>query len=156
MLKSSFIIPAALLLQFFAFGQQRTVIHKPPTPVPVRPPVQPIRPPGNQQGRWFYIATTEVRLSGERDVVNVHGKEIFRAIKFRVTRNPVEVFDLNVVFENGQHQNFPVKNIFQQGTESRALTFQGNNRRIRSIIFNYRTRGHFFTQRAHVQIYGLR
>lgn len=97
-----------------------------------------------------------MRLSGERDVVNVTGKDIFHPIKFKVSRNPVEVFDLNVVFENGQHQNFPVKNIFQPGTESRALTFQGNNRRIRSIIFTYRTRGHFFTQRAHVQIYGLR
>lgn len=150
MLKNLFIFTLVLVFQMVAFGQERTVIHKPNRPIPVRPP-------GNQQGRWFYIATTEVRLSGERDVVNVHGKDKFRAIKFKVTRNALEVYDLNVVFENGQSQNFVVKNVFEPGTESRVLgDFTGNKRRIRSIIFTYRTRGHFFSQRAHVVIYGLR
>jgi hypothetical protein len=157
MLKNSFMITLALLLQIVAFGQQRTVIHQPNRPIPVRPEVQPPRPPGNQQGRWFYIATTEVRLMGERDVVNVHSREMIRAIKFKVSRNALEVLDLNVVFANGQQQNFVVRNIFQPGTESRILgDFTGNKRRIRSIIFNYRTRGHILSQRAHVEIYGLK
>lgn len=159
MFKNLFIIALALLLQIAAFGQvqARKVIHQPHRPVPVRPEVQPIRPPGNQQGRWVYIATTEVRLMGERDVVNVHSREMIRAIKFKVSRNALEVFDLNVVFENGQHQIFVVKNIFQPGTESRVLgDFTGNRRRIRSIVFTYRTRGHVFSQRAHVEIYGLK
>ena len=163
MLKHSFSITLTLLLQIVAFGQARTVIVQPSRPIPVtppiqpiRPPVQPVRPPGNQIGKWFYIATTEVRLSGERDVVNLTSRELFRAIKFNVTRNALEVYNLRAVFENGQSQDFPVRKIFQPGTGSQVLTFTGNYRIIKSIIFTYRTRGYLFSQRAHVIIYGLK
>ncbi|MEO5942330.1 MAG: hypothetical protein ABIP30_17335 [Ferruginibacter sp.] len=155
MFKSSFIISLVILIHTVAFGQARKVIVQPARPTPVRP-VTPIRPPGNQKGKWYHIATTEVRLSGERDVVNVSSRDLFRALKFNVTRNALEVFDLSVVFENGQPQSFPLKNIFQPGTGSRVLDLPGNKRRIRSLIFTYRTRGHLFSQRAHVTIYGLK
>ncbi|MEO5592585.1 MAG: hypothetical protein ABIR15_22200 [Chitinophagaceae bacterium] len=155
MLKNSFIISLAMLFQIAAFGQGRKVIVQPNRPIPVRPG-QPVPSPGNQQGKWFYIATTEVRLSGERDVVNVNNRDLYRAIKFNVTRNALEVFDLSVVFDNGQSQKFSVRNIFQPGTGSRVLDLPGNKRRIRSLIFTYRTRGHLFSQRAHVMIYGLK
>ncbi|MEO6315574.1 MAG: hypothetical protein ABIU63_16195 [Chitinophagaceae bacterium] len=155
MLKSSFIISVALLFQLVVFSQPRKVIDKPSRPIPVRP-VPPVYNPGNQQAKWFYIATTEVRLSGERDVVNLNSRDIFRAIKFNVTRNALEVFDLSVVFDNGRAQKFTVRNIFQPGTGSRVLDLPGNKRRIRSLVFTYRTRGHLFSQRAHVMIYGLK
>jgi hypothetical protein len=155
MLKISFLISIAMLFQNNTFGQARKVIVQPNRPIPVRP-VQPTRPPANQRGKWVYIATTEVRLSGERDVVNLNSRDLYRGIKFNVTRNPLEVFDLSVIFENGQHQNFPLRNIFQPGTGSRVLDLPGNKRRIRSLVFTYRTRGHLFSQRAHVMIYGLK
>ena len=154
-MKQIILVSFALTLQVLAFSQARKVIVQPNRPIPVQP-VQPIRPPVVRPGKWYYIATTEVRLSGERDVVNVNNRDIFRAIKFNVTRNALEVYNLTVVFENGQPQNFQVRNIFQPGTGSQVLNFTGNYRRIKSIIFNYRTRGHLFSQRAHVMIYGLK
>ncbi|MEO6916840.1 MAG: hypothetical protein ABI151_15430 [Chitinophagaceae bacterium] len=155
MLKISCIMIVAMLLQIVSFGQARKVIVQPNRPIPVRP-VQPTRPPVNQSSKWVYIATTEVRLSGERDVVNLNSRDLYRGIKFNVTRNALEVFDVSVVFDNGQIQKFPLRNIFQPGTGSRVLNLPGNRRRIRSLVFTYRTRGHLFSQRAHVIIYGLK
>ena len=156
MLKKLFIITLTMLLQIFTFGQkQRTIIHKPTQPIEVRP-VQPGQLPGGQFGKFFYIATTEVRLSGERDVVPITNKDIFRAIKFNVTRNALEVYDLTVVFDNGQKQSFPVRKIYQSGTESGVLNFKGIYRRLKSIVFTYRTRGYLYSKKARVMIYGVK
>jgi hypothetical protein len=113
--------------------------------------------PGNpQNNKWVLIARTETKLNLDQDVVVINGKNVFRAIKFRVTHSPIEIFDLDVVFENGEHQDLAVKNIFQPNTESRVLDLPGNKRKIRSIVIKYRSRGNLFNQRAYVQFWGLR
>ena len=113
--------------------------------------------PGNpQNNKWVLIARTETKLNLDQDVVVINGKNVFRAIKFRVTHSPIEIFDLDVVFDNGEHQDLTVKNIFQPNTESRVLDLPGNKRKIKSIVIKYRSRGNLFNQRAYVQFWGLR
>ncbi len=112
--------------------------------------------PGSSQGKWVLIARTQTRLNLDQDMVVINGQNVFRAIKFRVTHNPIEIYDLDVVFENGEHQDIPVKNVFQPSTESRVLDLPGNKRRIKSIIIKYRSGGNLFNQRAYVQFWGLR
>ncbi len=139
--KSLLLIPMLLICQVTIFAQAKgvTVVR-----------------PGSSQGKWVLIARTQTRLNLDQDMVVINGQNVFRAIKFRVTHNPIEIYDLDVVFENGEHQDIPVKNVFQPSTESRVLDLPGNKRRIKSIIIKYRSGGNLFNQRAYVQFWGLR
>lgn len=139
--KSLLLIPMLLICQVTIFAQAKgvTVVR-----------------PGSPQSKWVLIARTQTRLNLDQDMVVINGQNVFRAIKFRVTHNLIEIYDLDVVFENGEHQDIPVKNVFQPSTESRVLDLPGNKRRIKSIIIKYRSGGNLFNQRAYVQFWGLR
>lgn len=106
--------------------------------------------------KWVFIARTETKLNVDKDIVTIRGKNAFRALKFKVTNNPIEIYDLDVVFDNGQHQDIAVKNTFQPNSESRVLDLPGNTRRIKSIVIKYRSQGNLLNQKAFVQFWGMR
>jgi hypothetical protein len=63
---------------------------------------------------------------------------------------------MQVIYENGEPEDIPVRNDFKQGTESRAIDLKGYERKIKEITFVYRTVPNWKGDRAHIEIYGLK
>lgn len=97
------------------------------------------------------IGTAVYEAKPQRDVVNVGGREgQFKAIRFEVRNNEVEVFDLKIVYGNGTAEDIRVRQNFKPGASSRVIDLAGRSRSIKQIIVTYAARGP-----ARIQFYGI-
>lgn len=80
----------------------------------------------------------------------------FRRLRFQVKGNDVEMFDLFVVYANGDKDKIPVKLIFNEGNRSRIIDLEGRRRFLKKIIFNYRSIGPLREGKAEIRVYGIR
>ena len=80
----------------------------------------------------------------------------FRSLFFLVEKNDMELFNLVVIYENGERQGIETRLIFNEGSRSRLIDLVGGERRIKSIQFTYRTIGTWQEGKARVVVYGVR
>jgi hypothetical protein len=73
-----------------------------------------------------------------------------------VEKNDLELFNLVVIYENGERQGIETRLIFNEGSRSRLIDLVGGERRIKSIQFTYRTIGTWQEGKARVVVYGVR
>ena len=67
-----------------------------------------------------------------------------------------EVFNLVVVFGNGEREKIDTRLVFREGSRSRLIDLPGGKRQIRTIQFSYKTVGRWYDGRARVVVYGVR
>ena len=105
----------------------------------------------------FVLGECTVDFKGDHAAINVGTFEnSFSSLVFKVVKNDIEVFDVVVVFANGQREKFDTRLSFDAGTRSRRLDFGGIRRRISSIEFSFRTVGSWIDGRAQVLVFGIR
>lgn len=104
---------------------------------------------------WTLIGSRVVNYGLDRDVITVRGRDAFRAIKIKVVDAGLHMYDMDIVFENGERMNVPVQFNFHEGEESRVIDFPGKIRRIRKIEFTYDTKG-VRKGKAKVMVFGKR
>jgi hypothetical protein len=95
--------------------------------------------PASRHAAWELIGTRQVSFRIERDTVFAHGHERHRQLKVCAYRQPVRLFDLDVRFRNGGHQDVPVRAILYPGQCTRAIDLVGHRRDIRTVSFVYRS-----------------
>jgi hypothetical protein len=88
---------------------------------------------------WELIGTRNVSFRIERDTIFAHGHDGHRQIKVCAYRQPVRLFDLDVRFRNGGHQDVPVRAVLYPGQCTRAIDLVGHRRDIRTVSFVYRS-----------------
>jgi hypothetical protein len=89
----------------------------------------------------------------DTDVIPVTAREgVFREIQFEVRGSALEMYDVNVVFGNGETYSPPTRLVFGRGGSSRNIDLPGGDRVIRRIEFRYGNlpRG----GRARVKVFG--
>lgn len=97
------------------------------------------------------IGTAVYEARPQRDVVEVGAREgQFKAIRFEVRNNDVEVLDLKIVYGNGNSEDIRVRQSFKAGSSSRVIDLAGRQRAIRQIIVTYAARGP-----ARIQFFGV-
>jgi hypothetical protein len=98
-----------------------------------------------------------VAFRGDHDVVPVGRYEGgFRSMVVVVEKNDIELFNVVVVYGNGEREKFDTRMVFREGSRSRDLRFAGGERKIRAIEFTYKTVGNWQDGRARVLVYGVR
>jgi hypothetical protein len=98
-----------------------------------------------------------VAFKGDHDVVQVGRYEgNFRSMVVVVEKNDIELFNVVVVYGNGEREKFDTRLVFREGSRSRDLHFAGGQRKIRAIEFTYKTAGNWQEGRAHILVYGMR
>ena len=98
-----------------------------------------------------------VDFRAEHDSIGVGGYEGgFRALSFEVEKNNIELFNMVIIYGDGQRERIDTRLVFDAGTRSRIINFAGGKRHIRSIEFSYRTVGSWLEGRARVRVYGIR
>jgi len=98
-----------------------------------------------------------VNFKADHDVVGVGGYEgTFRSLYFVVEKNSIEIFNIVVTFGNGEKQRLETRLVFNEGSRSRTIPFDGGKRRIKMIAFTYKTVGEWENGRARVVVFGVR
>jgi hypothetical protein len=98
-----------------------------------------------------------VSFKADHDTIAVGNYEgSFRSLFFKVERNDIELFNLVIVYGNGDKQILQTRLIFKEGSRSRLIDFAGGKRRIKTIQFTYKTVGTWEDGRARVAVYGVK
>jgi hypothetical protein len=98
-----------------------------------------------------------VDFRADHDVIGVGPYEgFFRSLNFQVEKNDVEIFNIVVVYGNGEREKIDTRLVFREGSRSRIIDLHGGKRRIQSIQFTCRTVGEKHEGRARVVVFGLR
>jgi hypothetical protein len=142
----------------------RPVYYRPSTVVVARPAVVVSQPTvavaqpvvvGQPVGNVALLAERAVNFAVDRDIVPLAARpEMFRGMFLEVLGGGVEMFDCDVVFENGQCIDLPVRQFMAPGSRTRVFDFPGSVRNIRHVTLVYRT-ATAGTGRAVVRIWGV-
>jgi hypothetical protein len=105
----------------------------------------------------FILGERRVDFHAERDTIevgNYAGK--FKSIYFEVEKNNIEIFNMVIVYGNGEKERIDTRLIFDDRTRSRVIRLKGGERRIKSIEFSYKSVGFWLEGKAHLIVYGIK
>jgi hypothetical protein len=109
---------------------------------PPSPPayVQVQAPDRNDLTGWTFLGRREVNFRADHDVFQV-GKSygLIRAVKFAVRGGDMELYNVVIVFGDGEKIAPEVRGHYEQNTASIGIGFPGEKRYIDRIEFTYRS-----------------
>jgi hypothetical protein len=109
-------------------------------------------PAGAAAQRWEELGSRRVRLTAERDVIDVGATDgLFTAIRIEADGD-IEMFNIRVVFADGSDFSPNTRVTFREGTRSRVIDLPGAARAIRRVSFAYRR----MRAQAVVRLFGRR
>lgn len=95
---------------------------------------------GGMGGDWTRLGCKDVKFLVDKDTLKVGRQEgRFSALRVKVRKSPVEIFNLRVTFGNGTRLDVPVRELIPPGGGSRPIDLPGNNRGIDRIEMLYRS-----------------
>jgi hypothetical protein len=93
-------------------------------------------------GTWVHIAKTKADFTRDHDVIDIHGNDSFRKLRFRATDAPLNLQRLVVTYENGDPDTIAFTQEIPKGGWSRDIDLKGSGTRsIRRVDFWYDTAG---------------
>ena len=107
-----------------------------PTPAPAPAPAAEAR--GRFDG-WNHLGQRLVSFRAERDVISAVGEGRFRRIMIVVDDADLEMFNVRVVFGNGEVFSPDTRLYFREKTRTRVIDLPGDARVIRRIEFHYKS-----------------
>jgi hypothetical protein len=95
---------------------------------------------GGAGGDWVRLGCKDVRFLVDKDTLKVGRQEgRFSALRLKVRKSAVEMFNLRVTFGNGTRLDVPVRELIPPGGGSRPIDLPGNSRGIDRIEMIYRS-----------------
>ena len=87
---------------------------------------------------WEQLGMRPVDFRVDHDVVTAVGQGLFRRIRIDVEGGDLEMFDVRILFGDGETFSPATRLYFKEGSRSRAIDLPGRARLIRRIDFFYR------------------
>ncbi|MCB9895753.1 MAG: hypothetical protein H6839_15005 [Planctomycetes bacterium] len=116
------------------------------------------RPINTQDGdadRVELLGTRKVDFKGDFDTIMVTLKEgTFHALRIDVDGSALEMWDVDVFFSNGGHEDIATRMNFAEGSWSRRIDLRGGARGIKKVTFKYKSKK-ARTGKATVKLYGI-
>jgi hypothetical protein len=88
------------------------------------------------EGNWRTVAYRQVD-GRDTDTINLRGHIRERAIRVCALRQPLNLRDFDIRYQNGGHQDVNTRAVLRPGTCTRAIDLRGRNRDIRSVRLRY-------------------
>lgn len=93
-----------------------------------------------QPGDWERLGTRTVDMRGDHDEILVTISDgLFTKLRLKIMKAPIHLININVVFGNGENQNFVFNKKFEPGSFTRVLDLPGNRRIIKKVKLNYKS-----------------
>lgn len=91
----------------------------------------------DRNSQWDKLGERWVHANNDRDVIAVHRRERYSKIKLVVEHSAVELYDVVIVFGNGETWSPGTRLIFNEGSTSREIDLPGGLRDIERIELRY-------------------
>ena len=92
-------------------------------------------------GGWVKLGTQAVSPGVDYDELSItESDETFNHLKFKVTKAPVYIWKVYIIYSDDTSEGHVIKRHFKKGDASRILDLVGYERKIKKIIFNYTRR----------------
>jgi hypothetical protein len=90
------------------------------------------------------LVATKTGPPGNHDDIVLVGQAEYRSLKFKVQDGPVNILNMNVIYQNGKIDQFNLKYQIPAGGESRVIDLKADNlktgvRKIRRVTIWYQT-----------------
>jgi hypothetical protein len=121
-----------------------------PTPAPVPAPAA---EPRVRFSGWEHLGQRQVSFRAERDVISAAGEGRFHKIMIVVDDADLEIFNVRLVFGNGDTFSPKTRFYFREGSRTRVIDLPGDARVIRRIEFHYKSVRGGGDGRAEVHVY---
>lgn len=105
---------------------------------------------------WELIGESKVNFGRDRDVIDIVNANRYTAVRYKVMYKDVRIQDMKVVFPNGDKLTPIVNANLVAGQYSKDIELGAEGKQVRSIEFNYRSKGSIFRGRAKVLVLGKR
>lgn len=105
---------------------------------------------------WHKIGETKVDFTRDRDEILVQGADRFATIQFRVSDASIHLLALDITYESGDNQQIKVNTDIKSPGTSRTIDLNGGERRLKKIVFMYKTVPNYKDKKAHVEIWGMK
>jgi hypothetical protein len=105
---------------------------------------------------WHKIGETKVDFTKDHDEVTVMGADKFAMRNFKVPEAPIDIIDVEVYYESGDNQKVNMGYAIKSPGESRTIDLNGGERRIKKMVFTYKTIPNYKDKKAHVEIWGMK
>ncbi len=116
------------------------------------------RPVNTQDGdndRVEHLGQRRVDFKGDHDTIECSLRDgTFHAIRIEVEGSELEMWDIDVFFINGGHQDVDTRVQFAEGSWSRRIDLRGGARGIDKVTFKYKSKK-ARTGKATVHLYGI-
>jgi hypothetical protein len=104
---------------------------------------------------WQFLGKREVGFGVDRDVIPVNRSAgPLHRLLIIAKINPVEVWNIRVIFESGAVQDNDVRERLFVDRDKLVIDLAGDARRVREVIFRYRKINNT-ARRASVELYGI-
>jgi len=110
--------------------------------------------PADPTEGWNRLGRRQVSLRAERDAISGLGDGRFRRIMLVVRDADLEMFDVRVIFGNGERFSPATRFYFGEDTRSRVIDLPGDERAIRRIEFAYKSVRGGGGGRATIEVFG--
>lgn len=114
----------------------------------------PVSGPTDPTVGWTRLGQREVSFRAERDAISGLGDGRFRQIMVVVKDADIEMFDMKVIFGNGEPFSPMTRFYFGGDTRSRVIDLPGDRRAIRRVEFAYKSVRGGGDGRAVVEVFG--
>jgi hypothetical protein len=112
-------------------------------------------------GTWQELGTVNVNFTVNHDDIVLVGQAEYRSLKFKVQDAPVNILNMNVIYQNGKVDQFNLKYQIPAGGESRVIDLKTDNlktgvRKIRRVTIWYQTDSLAHRDAAKVTLWGMK
>jgi len=87
------------------------------------------------------LGERKVNFKSDKDVISGRWDGWYKALKIKVRGGSINMQKMVVHFRNGETEEIPLKNTFNDGGESREIDLPGKRRLIEKVVFWYEATG---------------
>jgi hypothetical protein len=112
-------------------------------------------------GTWQELGAVKVNFTVNHDDIVLVGQAEYRSLKFKVQDGPVNILNMNVIYQNGKVDQFNLKYQIPAGGESRVIDLKTDNlktgvRKIRRVTIWYQTDSLTHASAAKISLWGMK
>ena len=112
-------------------------------------------------GTWQELGAVNVNFTVNHDDIVLVGQAEYRSLKFKVQEAPVNILNMNVIYQNGKVDQFNLKYQVPAGGESRVIDLKTDNlktgvRKIRRVTVWYQTDSTAQQNVAKITLWGMK
>ena len=105
---------------------------------------------------WMKISEVSVNFETDKDEIVVLGADRFKSLKFKVTQGAIDLHDLEVYYSDGTKEDIKVRTPIMENAESKVIDLKGSSSELKKVVFVYHTVKGSSSDKAHVELYGMK